>query len=344
MNNEFKNKYLIFLDNFNKYGNEYTQIYNIVRNIDFETEYITKLTDYFTKTEIVDFTLFKNTNIKNIWEDIDVENKEKYKKDLNEVIDIGKLISLGSKFSQLVTERKNQEEEEKKDNMDDFLNSENINNLFNSENINQLLNSENIQYFKNMFLGPGELKMEDIYVKLKISFEQIFPEYITLFNDNKDKIDYISKINEYYKLVQEHINIDEWKQKLENINFDMKNPQLIINTIKNLIEELKSNNDIKGVFEYITKDSMKTFKDLNINIEDMKENINNKKYDLFKTILNSFNITSNKFELIRQFVKQFGFSQQPKISKEKRRKLARCKYRKELKKKYKNKKKRKRRN
>ena len=344
MNNEFKNKYLIFLDNFNKYGNEYTQIYNIVRNIDFETEYITKLTDYFTKTEIVDFTLFKNTNIKNIWEDIDVENKEKYKKDLNEVIDIGKLISLGSKFSQLVTERKNQEEEEKKDNMDDFLNSENINNLFNSENINQLLNSENIQYFKNMFLGPGELKMEDIYVKLKISFEQIFPEYITLFNDNKDKIDYISKINEYYKLVQEHINIDEWKQKLENINFDMKNPQLIMKTIKNLIDELKSNNDIKGVFEYITKDSMKTLKDLNINIEDIQENINNKKYDLFKTILNSFNITSNKFELIRQFAKQFGFSQQPKISKEKRRKLARCKYRKELKNKYKNKKKRKRRN
>jgi hypothetical protein len=318
MEQEFKTKYLYFLENFNKYGNEYQNIYNVVKNITFEKEYIKKLTTYLESNEIQDFKLFQKTNIKDIWEDIDKENIAKYNKDLQETIAIGKLLSLGDL---LQTTDENKEEETIND----------IQNMM--ENI---LQNNDLESYKNMIFGK-DINVEDIFNKVKDEFINTFPQHFETANLLKSKVDVMKKLEEYLEKIKTNVDFDFWKNKFEGISLNMKNPKACMGQIMSLVNEIKSNPQFIDLIKNILDDIKQILVDNDVDLQKLVID-NGKIYSFVTSILNKCGIDPNKFEFMRMILKQLGVKQAPKVSdkkkKEKRRAKARCNYRKQLRKKY----------
>jgi hypothetical protein len=322
MENEFKTKYLNFLINFNKYGEQYQNIYNTVKNIELNKSYIIKLVEYFENNNIEDFKIFSKTNLKDIWEDLDQENKLKYQNDLQDVIDFGKLLSLRDIVLNNIgplNENENKEEE-KSDELDISKYSKMI---------------ENIEPYLKQFLGKGN-DLNKIFEIVQDEIINLFPKHIESIKKIVDNINIKEKLEEYVKLIEEHVNIDEITSIFNNISTDMNNPKLLINGIIQKVNELKNNENIIKVGQIIIEDVKKILNEHNVPLEELINFDTSKVYKIITNILNKLNIDVGKFEFIKLILKQFNIKPQQKTKedkkaeKEKRRAKKRCAYRKKL--------------
>jgi hypothetical protein len=311
LSENYKTSFFNFLENFHKYDNSFKIITEKFQKINWNKQFILKLNEMLMMNNNIEnmknLNIFKNTNINNIWDVIDIENKNKYLDDLNNVISLGKIMKLNDS-------------------------------LLDNNNNNLIVNKLNEQFgnivSKFSSLNETEInnKIEEIYKYVSTNFSN---EFNIITNIIKKEENFINSIIETIS----KINMDNIDLNINDL-LQSKNKNKII---EKLINNFKLNNpEINLIYDQVLE-KINLYKDDLAKI--IENNDADKIKKLIYHVMNSFELKSHNFDFVNMFLKYAGISggqktnTQKKKDKELRRKKARCNYRKKLKRKYNNKRK-----
>lgn len=314
---EYKELLFNFLSNFYKYNKSFELLGDNFKKFNWNRNFIIKFNETLSNQDIINLdklNIFKNTNIKEFWEDVDEENKKLYSDDLQKVISLGKLIQLNNVIDN---------DEEENNSLDNFE-------LIEDKEINMSKLNEKIENLITSFVKIDKKELESKLHKIYEYVNEKFNSEIKIIKDITEKEE--TFINDIVKKVS---NVD-----MSNINFDIKDFISVKNKnqmLEKLINNFKSGNpDIQVIVNDVMMKFMEhknSFDEILNNNEDNMSRIK----DLVKYVMNTLDLKSQHFDFINLIMKNIGFkekqrtNEEKKLLKEKRRKRARCNYRKKLK-------------
>ena len=353
---DYKNALLDFLSSFNKYGSSYQEIHDKIKSITFTESVIKSISKSFVDKEILEIPFYQKTNLAEIWNVLDDENKKTYSKRLEKIQGLATIFDFSKTIKNLTSS--SSPKKSLSDDLPEMLSNLNLPEMLKDFDLPKMMENFDLpDMLKKYSPIVDEIKQmcsAELQGKIMAFVTKVQAQVMLLFSSNSDTLESFgleSKIQEimgsidldfFKNLFQEFC--DEAKEKFQ---IDVNNIQANLNPalIMKIQKELKKKNNIttkyiKIVQENFNLDSLLNLQKDTENIIDTKELqklITGEGAQLVKELMSNYSGNPIFNTIKTQVMKALGLNApkvnvDKKLSKEKRRRKARSAYRKKLRK------------